>query len=249
VILKLAYTDDNLPRVPNYVRNEDSLDATLGTNIGVHPTNNNLFSICHQVLVKIFDIRNTNKPVNTINIDQLHSPGKFGTYCTTGVSGAHWSPNSGKYFLACSVMQRVSNFGYLTSSTVHKPCVFNGEDITSTPVLNWPAISKSPSGSGQGNLKRKLSYQSASFSHYFGSSWCPWEDAVFLTTAKYSVTSCITPNNSVVAVDAVTGEVVAEISEGLSYPAYLICCYRNRNWMAVANCKGPGDLAIYKAED
>ena len=53
--------------------------------------------------------------------------------------------------------------------------------------------------------------------------------------------------NTVVAIDAASGQVVSEISEGLDGCNYLIECHKERNWLVLGNARGPGDLLIYTA--
>eukprot|EP00092_Neocalanus_flemingeri_P022791 GFUD01024712.1.p1 GENE.GFUD01024712.1~~GFUD01024712.1.p1 ORF type:complete len:926 (+),score=251.18 GFUD01024712.1:44-2821(+) len=96
-----SLTDEELPLELEHSWDEFSHDPKFGTNIGVHPTNTNLTSFCHQFSVKIFDLRNTSKPVDTIRVDQLHPAGEHSCKYTKGISGANWSPKTGKYFLAC----------------------------------------------------------------------------------------------------------------------------------------------------
>jgi len=211
-----------------------SHDPAFGTNIGVHPVNNNLISFCHKSTVKIFDMRNISQPVETINIDQIQAPGRPYLY-TRGISGADWSPVTGKYFLACPIKTQNRKDD---AKQFHYPYIFDSSSFRE-PVQIWPA--------------KKSPYENASFSHYFGASWCPWQEGVFLTTAVYRYnyprTEATPSYYTVVAIDASSGAIVSEITADLDNSRYLVGCHKTRNWVLVGNARGAGDLSIYQAGD
>eukprot|EP00090_Calanus_glacialis_P027294 TRINITY_DN4297_c1_g1_i1.p1 TRINITY_DN4297_c1_g1~~TRINITY_DN4297_c1_g1_i1.p1 ORF type:complete len:282 (-),score=59.72 TRINITY_DN4297_c1_g1_i1:95-820(-) len=205
-----------------------SHDPAFGTNIGVHPMNNNLISFCQQSSVQIFDMRNISQPLNTISIDEIQTPvGQ--NYRTKGVSGANWSPVNGKYFLACPIKNE-------DIKQLHYPYIFNSSNFEE-PLHIWPP--------------KKGKYENASFSHNYGASWCPWQEGVFFTTAVYrhdiNRPEGVPSHYAVVGIDAATGTIVSEISEDLDSSKYLVECHKTRHWVVVGNARGPGDLAIYKA--
>merc|ERR1719186_1695768 len=240
----VSLTDDDLSHLSDFSSlkwDEFDYDPRFGTNIGVHPTNTNLISFCHEFCVKIFDLRNTSKPVNTINVHHLHPAGEEPPYLyTRGISGANWSPGSGKYFLACPVKQKMTT---LDAKQFHKPYIFDSNNLTNL-VQTWPAMKDKHTGI-------KNCYETASFSHNFGASWCPWDEGMFLTTSHRPYLGPDRPGiptrYTVVGVDAATGGVVAEIHEDLDNLTYLLHCHKSRNWVVVGNARGPGDLVIYQA--
>ena len=172
--------------------------------------------------------------MKTININDIQAPGRP-YYHTKGISGANWSPVTGKYFLTCPI--KTVNVK-ADAKQHHYPYIFDSSNFRE-PVQIWPA--------------KKGLYENASFSHYYGASWCPWQEGVFLTTAVYKyhlLRTDVTPSfYTVLAIDASSGAIVSEITADLDNSRYLIACHKTRNWVVVGNARGAGDLCVYEAGD
>merc|ERR1712129_121283 len=207
-----------------------SNDPAFGSNIGIHPVNRNHMSICRESSVKIYYMRNVSQPLSTV---EMQIPGRE-HYHTKGISGANWSPGTGKYFLACPIKTPHNSD---IAKQYHTPLIFNSSNLTE-PVRAWAPL--------------KGLYENASFSHNFGASWCPWQEGVFFTTSVYRYNAPLFGNHvsslyKVVAIDATSGAIVSEITEDLDNSRYLIECHKTRNWVVVGNARGAGDLLIYQS--
>jgi len=116
-----------------------------------------------------------------------------------------------------------------------RPAVWNSEGGSSeSVVLEWPKTKV-----GAGNIV------GAFYSRFYGASWCPWVEEIFLTTARRQ-SYVGHSSNSVVAIDASSGSVVADMTGDLCHSSYLIECHNTRPEVVVANSAGPGYLASFR---
>jgi len=212
---------------------ETSHDPSFGANIGVHPSNSNLVSFCHESSVKIFDLRTTSQPVSVVDMSERRIPGRQGFL--RGIAGANWSP-TGEQFLVCPLFSScktdVSNIVY------NVPFIFESSNLEDEPIQVW--------------APKKGQYMNTIFSHYYGASWCPWQKDVFMTSAvqcRYKLKRQFPSNYTVVAIDGASGAIVGEIGEDLDNSGYLVACHKTREWVMVGNARGPGDLVIFKSTD
>ena len=222
------------------------LDSSFGTNIGIHPLNPNLISICLQSSIIIYDIRNTKAHADMIDFNKMQSADS-GIMFTRGIAGASWSPGTGSKFLTCPVRSKVKKCmprkGISTPLAAcitrrdNFPYIFDSSNFQA-PVQTWPTKAKGEK------------FDNASFSSNNGTSWCPWSEGVFFTTAVYDSfkqpRENVPSRFTVVAIDAASGEVVSELSEGLDNHNYVIECHKDRNWLVVGNARGPGELLVYR---
>ena len=192
--------------------------AKVGSNLSLCPTSPNLMSMVSGLSVLIYDLRSSVKPLHTLS----HQGGQN----SRGWSGASWSKD-GKYLLGCQVSGMRAD---------QMECVVWEKDNLSedSPVASWPPSSNPHIGS--------------SFSYYYGASWSPWQEGVFLTTARLNstLTKKVSSYYSVVAVDVTTNSVISELSTDLSYNTFCIASHPTRPSLAVANTSMPGMLATYK---
>ena len=151
--------------------------------------------------------------------------------------GASWSPSTGQFMM---VAQRntVEHSKYsLTRSDI--PSVYKTKDY-SHPMLSWHRA------------------MAVSFSPMYGVNWCPWDQdrPAFLTTSKlHPVVGSLSglgqlhsePQYQVVAVDAISGQVVGQLHKELDNSCYLVHCHNTRQVVVVGNNKGDGGLAVFKA--
>jgi len=192
----------------------------VGSNLSLCPSSPHLMSLVSGLSVQVYDLRAAGKP--------LHQLAHRGGVLAKGWSGASWSKDGG-YLLGC----QVSGFG--VSSNHKMEClVWDKHSLElDTPVISWPPTQTPHSG--------------ASFSYYYGASWSPWQEGVFITTARVNHNiKRISSYYSVVAVDVTTNSVISELSTDLSYPTYCIASHPTRHRMVVANTNMPGMLATYQ---
>merc|ERR1719233_1655284 len=211
-------------------REDDS--RMVGTNISVHPMQASMVSVCSTEGVKIWDMRNTTSHVEMIN---QGSSAQIQTGRTT--CGAMWSPTGQYMMVAKRITEEHSKFS-LTYSNI--PTVFM-ENYFSNPLLSWTQA------------------MDVSYSPLYGVNWCPWdqENPTFLTTAKLlpTVKSRVglgqlqsgESQYKVVAVDAISGEVVGQLDNELDNTCYLVHCHNTRQEVVVGNSRGDGVLAVFKA--
>ena len=110
------------------------------------------------------------------------------------------------------------------------------------PVMSWPTVDTKSSW-------LKYPHTGTSFSYYYGASWSPWQEGVFLTTARINnlkSNNKVSSYYSVVAVDVTTNSVVSELTTDLSYPTYCIASHPTRPSLVVANTNMPGMVATYQ---
>merc|ERR1712059_52461 len=134
------------------------------------------------------------------------------TQLASGFAGSNWSRGCGKYLLGCQ--------------TRH-PVVWDLEmGGSNSPALEWPSA------------KDYARYhQGAFYSRFYGASWCPWTEGIFLTT---------TGQKSVVAIDVSSGSVIADMTGNMCHSSCVIECHNTRPEVVVANSVGPGYLASFK---
>jgi len=193
----------------------------VGSNISLCPNRPHLMSFVSGLSVLVYDLRSTTKPLHTLS----HQGGSS----SKGWSGASWSTD-GSYLMGC---QASGHRGDQMEAVVWE----SGELGKDLPMLSWPsAESKSP-------------YDGTSFSYYYGANWCPWQDGVFLTTARINnklSNKKVASYWTVVAVDVTTNSVVSELTRDLSYQTYCITSHPTKPILIVANTNMPGMMATYK---
>jgi len=211
-------------------REDDS--RMVGTNISVHPMQATLVSVCSSEGVKIWDLRNTSNHVELISQASSAQTRTGHTTC-----GAMWSPTGQYMVVAKRITEEHSKFS-MTYSNI--PTVFM-ENYFSNPLLSWTHA------------------MDVSYSPMYGVNWCPWdqENPTFLTTAKLlpTVKSLVglgqlqsgESQYKVVAVDAISGEVVGQLDKELDNTCYLVHCHNTRQEVVVGNSRGDGVLAVFKA--
>jgi len=203
----------------------------VGTNISVHPKQATLLSVCASEGVKIWDMRNTTSHVELISQGISARTQTGHTMC-----GAMWSPTGQYMMVAKRITEEHSKFS-LTYSNI--PTVFM-ENYFSNPLLSWTHA------------------MDVSYSPLYGVNWCPWdqENPTFLTTAKLPTVKSRAglgqlqsgeSQYKVVAVDAISGEVVGQLDKELDNTCYLVHCHNTRQEVLVGNSRGDGVLAVFKA--
>jgi len=190
----------------------------VGTNLSLCPSNQNLLSVVSGLDVLVYDLRSAGHP--------LHRLSHLGGSVSGGWSGAGWSPEGG-YLLGSQLSGTVKL--HKSECVVWETSKLGSPD---TPVLNWPATQTPHTGS--------------SSSYYYGASWSPWQEGVFLTTARVNTNMKVASYHSVVAVDVTTNSVISELTQDLSYSTYCIASHPTRHQMVVANSTMPGMVATYQ---
>jgi len=190
----------------------------VGSSLSLCPSSPHLMSLVSGLSVLVYDLRSAAKPLHQLT----HQGGQNGK----GWSGASWS-KEGRYLLGC----QVSGFRADQMECVVWDKDKLGED---SPVITWPPTQNPHTG--------------ASFSYYYGASWSPWQEGVFLTTARINSTlnKKVSSYFSVVAVDVTTNSVISELTEDLSYQTYCIASHPTRPSLVVANSSMPGMLSTYQ---
>jgi len=199
----------------------------VGSNLSLCPTSPHLLSVVSGLSVLVYDLRAASKP--------LHRLSHQGENTSRGWSGASWSKEGG-YLLGCQAS------GYRGDEM--QAVVWDTDKLEEDlPVVSWPPLDPK-------SAWLKSPHSGTSFSYYYGASWSPWQEGVFLTTAR--INNKLNSNKkassywSVVAVDVNTNSVVSELTTDLSYQTYCIASHPTRPSLVVANTSMPGMMATFQ---